>query len=342
MRRLLPPAYRLTGRSIQDSGWGELLEPLANLLEGPFAKAPRNSHEKLFGRVGANGPEYYLQSQKLVLFNAIVSIAVASALLSEADAAIHPVLYAALLPPVLTIALSPTTFLMYSWATSVEALKDKSALLNVLRSQREQGFRAKLKTLSRLCDCFEMVVQGRCVIEQQVSRPPSWEQLQEGSPDALLNLLTVFDLTDVDLDGSISREECRSIARTLGYVLSDTDVAAFFECAQHQAAAGDDHDQAASGGDHGHDLIFREFASAVLSLSGNLSLEEIEGRSKRLFGLFDVDRGGVVTVDEMELRLERMGFDTAGTEQLFVDITGLPQNTISSDEFASYLRRTGL
>ena len=124
---------------------------------------------------------------------------------------------------------------MYSWSTAVEALKDNDAVLSVLRSQREQAFRAQLKTLSRLCDCFEMVTgAGR------TSMLPAWEQLQEGSPDTLLNLLAVFDLADVDRGGTISREEVASIAHNLGYELSDADVTAFLEVARGQRTS-DEH-----------------------------------------------------------------------------------------------------
>ena len=56
VRRLLPPSYSLlTGRKVGESGWGPF-EKLAKTIEGPFAAAPRNAHEALFGPVGRNGP----------------------------------------------------------------------------------------------------------------------------------------------------------------------------------------------------------------------------------------------------------------------------------------------
>ena len=72
--RLLPPPYILAGKR-DGVGWGPLAS-LGELFERPFASPARNAHEALFGLLGANGPRYYLESQKLVLFNAIVSIAV--------------------------------------------------------------------------------------------------------------------------------------------------------------------------------------------------------------------------------------------------------------------------
>mmetsp|Transcript_51961 Transcript_51961/g.103411 ORF Transcript_51961/g.103411 Transcript_51961/m.103411 type:complete len:168 (-) Transcript_51961:364-867(-) len=154
------------------------------------------------------------------------------------------------------------------------------------------------------------------------------ESLREKDLDVRLNLLSVFELTDTDGSGSISREECVAMAQNLGYTLTDAGVSAFIEFARGHSTA------------HNEDkILFRDFASAVLSLSG--SSLDIEERSQRLFGYFDVDGGGSITVDEMEQRLGFMGLDTAGTEQLFVDITGRPQKTVSTSEFTSYLRKTG-
>ena len=68
-------------------------------------------------------------------------------------------------------------------------------------------------------------------------------------------------------------------------------------------------------------------------------LTEVTARAARLFGFFDVDGHGVLDTAGMTQRLQQIGkeIDTAGTEQLFVDITGMPQGTVSRDEFTSYL-----
>merc|ERR1711971_180692 len=108
------------------------------------------------------------------------------------------------------------------------------------------------------------------------------------------------------------------MAHNLGYELTESEISNFFDFAQGHAAGGES-----------NIILFPNFASAVLSLSGRPTADEIDERSKRLFGFFDADGGGIITVDEMELRLCKMGFDTAGAEQLFVDITGAPQKTIS-------------
>jgi hypothetical protein len=90
---------------------------LSTLLT-PFAAPARSSHETLFGVVGANGPRFLMSSQKLVLFNAIVSLAAGFTLASgDATAAWNadPFLAGFLLPAFLAIAIAPLTFLMYSW-----------------------------------------------------------------------------------------------------------------------------------------------------------------------------------------------------------------------------------
>ena len=65
-------------------------------------------------------------------------------------------------------------------------------------------------------------------------------------------------------------------------------------------------------------------------------------RAARLFGFFDASGHGHIGLEDMARRLESLGFDAAGTEQLFVDITGFPKRAISRAEFDRYLADEGL
>ena len=148
VRRLVPPAYTLCGGRQQAAvEWGAL-GPLLSLVErryGGGGPPSRNAHERLFGEVGANGPSFYLESQKLVLFNAIVSVAVSYSFVT--DGAPLPLLCLGLAPAAVAIALSPSTFLAYNWATAVEQLKDQKAMRYVLQTQRERAFQARLERM---------------------------------------------------------------------------------------------------------------------------------------------------------------------------------------------------
>ena len=163
-RRLVPPAYTLCG-GVPHTGWGAL-RPIASLLEERFAVRARNPHEELFGSIGAAGPAYYLESQKLVLFNAIVSIA--ASVVFVADGAPVPLLCAGLVPATLAILLATPTFLAYNWVTAVEQLKDQKAMRRVLQAQRQRAFNTKLTTLLRMCDLFDRAAAGEvCQLQDQ-------------------------------------------------------------------------------------------------------------------------------------------------------------------------------
>ena len=186
------------------------------------------------------------------------------------------------------------------------------------------------------------------------------EQLRaEGNPDALLNLLRVFDVADGNDDGIISRDELASVAANLGYDLSEAAIDAFSAqaigtstSASPTAAAGATAEAflsnirtatMARAHKSAEGIAFDEFVTLVLSLERReprtAARAAVTARAARLFGFFDVDGHGVLDTAGMTQRLQQIGkeIDTAGTEQLFVDITGMPQGTVSRDEFTSYL-----
>ena len=50
-----------------------------------------------------------------------------------------------------------------------------------------------------------------------------------------------------------------------------------------------------------------------------------EATAKRLFSFFDEDDSGAIDKQEMLEKLEMVGFDASGIDQLFVSISGSPQ-----------------
>lgn len=322
--RLLPPPYALAGGTNALKREQVPVNRLA-VFENYYAQAARHGHDVLFGQVGAAGPDFYLTSMKTNLFNAIVSLAVgtASLLSSHSGTNSNPtVILLALVPAVASIILAPSTFMMYNWATSVESLKDLKALRKVLSEQREGAFRSKIRTLFKLCQIFDTVSgQGaaQCCL---TDRQPSWEQIRiQGNPDALLNLLTVFGIVDLDQDGYICPSEAKYLASTLGYRLTEVEIKMLFGLLDSD----------------GDDLIqFRDFASTIL-YTGWTTITEPEQTVKRVFSFFDVDGDGFITVTEMLERLQVLGFDTEGVEQLFGDIMGSRQGVISRAEFYTYV-----
>jgi Ca2+-binding EF-hand superfamily protein len=53
--------------------------------------------------------------------------------------------------------------------------------------------------------------------------------------------------------------------------------------------------------------------------------ESKETTAKRLFSFFDEDGSGAIDKQEMLEKLEMVGFDASGIDQLFVSISGSPQ-----------------
>jgi len=352
-RRLLPPPYALKAGSAalpaaREPGW------LASLLK-PFALPARTAHERAFGTLGAAGPSWLLLSQKVVLFNAIVSIVVGLDLASSADGAggsafADPVLAACLIPAVMAIALAPATFLVFNWVTAVEGLKDMPALREVLSAQRKTTFDASITTLANLCDCFRVCSADGCFIppETDVAIRP-WPTLRDefaDNPDPLANLMLVFDEADANSDGWISCTELGRLARILGFELDRSQLQSFYEQAMELQGGGAVEAAGADGGDGEQLLDFAAFASVVLNQprargeGEDAAPDEVICRA--VFSFFDRSQNGILTVHEMTTSLERLGFDTAGTEQLFRDVAGAPQDTVSYEQFAWYCTEAGL
>jgi Ca2+-binding EF-hand superfamily protein len=390
----------------REPGW------LASLLK-PFALPARTAHERAFGTLGAAGPSWLLLSQKVVLFNAIVSIVVGLDLASSADGAggsafADPVLAACLIPAVMAIALASATFLVFNWVTAVEVrpsasstpndraslrsssciccaderlrarlpqgLKDMPALREVLSAQRKTTFDASITTLANLCDCFRVCSADGCFIppETDVAIRP-WPTLRDefaDNPDPLANLMLVFDEADANSDGWISCTELGRLARILGFELDRSQLQSFYVQARSAACpeAATAHTDArahvpppqamelqgggaveaagADGGDGEQLLDFAAFASVVLNQPRARGEREDaapdEVICRAVFSFFDRSQNGILTVHEMTTSLERLGFDTAGTEQLFRDVAGAPQDTVSYEQFAWYCTEAGL
>ena len=216
----------------------------------------------------------------------------------------------------------PSTFMMYNWATSVESKKDLPALRQVLSEQRAEAFRSKIRTLFKLCLIFDTVSgQGsaQCTLS---SKQPTWDQIQvQGNPDAVLNLLVVFGIADLDKDGYISPSEAATLASAFGYRLTLMEIQMMVELLD---------------GDGDGFITFPDFVSTVL-YTGWSTAASADQMLKRVFSFFDRNGDGVIQVSEMLDRLEVLRFDTDGVEELFADITGSRQGDITRAEFVAYV-----
>jgi len=322
--RLLPPAYALAGGRAPPPGGGSLGETGwqigPGIFERMYAAPARSSHDALFGLVGANGAAFYLTSMKTNLFNAVVSLAVGTNMLLDSHS---PQVLLALMPAVGAIILAPPTFMMYNFATSVEDYKDLAALRKVMSEQRKTTFKSKIRTLFKLCQIFDTVMglgaAACCLTDKQ----PSWKRIRkQGNPDALLNLLAVFDIADLDKDGFICKSEAAALASTLGYRLTEMELQMLMGLLD---VNGDGY------------IEFKEWASTIL-YTGWATVTDADQTMKRVFAFFDINGNGRIEVNEMLSRLEVLGFDTDGVMQLFSDIAGPGQGGVTRAEFQTYVQ----
>jgi len=193
-----------------------------------------------------------------------------------------------------------------------------------MSAQRERAFQTTMRTLSRLCDCFERGSKGDNFVDGQRGERSSVKQMLDSrDPSRVRALLAVFDYADLNSEGTIGKDEIDSLAQVLGYKLSVAEIDAFFEQACGARL----------------EMAFSDFTAAVVLSSPSDNQPQLARHAGRLFGFFAAHDTGSISITNMNMQLARLGLDTVGTEQLFMDITGLPKRTVSRNEFTEYLER---
>lgn len=320
---MLPPRYLHEAEAAKHQN--KIINKLS-LAELPFKAPAENNHEALFGHVGGNGPVFYLQSMKLLLFLSIVSFSYGTGLIGQDFGALTPWVNLALLPSIIAIVLAPNTFLEYNWATGVEALRDDKLVAKVLAQQREERFQTTLRTLVTIANKFnEVATSSEDLPERSYEEvEKEWSHLLETeSPDTILELRDVFISHDPDGSGVMDEDEIVKLANELGFKLEGKNLETFIN---HLGSR--------------KEFDFKEFATTFMRANNekmsNLCSEEI---GTQLFGFFNTDGNDRISEDEMLAKLRPLGFDAKGIEQLFLDVTGKSQRTISEKEFKNYLEK---
>jgi len=98
--------------------------------------------------------------------------------------------------------------------------------------------------------------------------------------------------------------------------------------------------------DGGGSVSYKEFVTAVLlprRPESTAAQAEATIDTRRIFDYFDEDGSGEIDEDEMAAKLEGLGFDTDGVEQLFGEMAGprkgkrAEERVIKHDAFAKYI-----
>ena len=356
--KLLPPRYSLFGGKRHKTWWDRAYDRLAVIEQLYVASVPRERtavvfrHDELFGKLGQAGPEFYMDSMKLVLYAATVSSGffaaggvddlahgVAESLVGAAGevavgAAQHALTLAALTPSICVLVSTPSTFLAYNWGTSIEGLR-RDTLVEKLESEQWTGrFLVMLASLARLCEWVELALEagdrdgtlGPRRTEEQVEA--DWQALlATTSPWTLLDVRALFESVDDDASGTLEIDEVEAIVRQCGYTPSTRALTALFT---HMDA------------DCSDTVRFREFATVLVQPSAEEGLVSRDERFDadtvaQLFRFFDKDGNGQVAKDEMLGRLGALGFEERGALQLFYEMRGIAQNVVSRQVFTAYL-----
>ena len=195
-----------------------------SILEMPFAAPATNPHEELFGVIGSNGPAFYMQSMKLLLFTSILLLALGINILSYEPFAL-PLGYIELVPSLGAILLAPFTFLLYNWVTATEMLCKDDIVGQVIADSNADRFRSTLSSLTKLWYSVESFVQdhksearrSRCATNME----EQWSVLLEREePLVMLDIRALFNYSDRDGSGLITRMEVSFASHVLRVLAS--------------------------------------------------------------------------------------------------------------------------
>ena len=87
--------------------------------------------------------------------------------------------------------------------------------------------------------------------------------------------------------------------------------------------------------DHSKKLTYDQFADAYITNLGALAKYVIP-YSKSCFNAIDTNRKGVISIDEWEVIMKGLGFDTAHSKVTFDAMDTNGKGTVTCDEFAEY------
>ena len=360
--KLLPPRYALLNGAFNAPTALDFLNVVERLFERPALSA----HDRLFGPLGSGGADFYLSSMKLNLFSAVVSLAffgggggaemvdglanlltnictaatmpVATSVVADTSAVAALLTGLTLLPSVGAVLLTPYTFLMFNWVTSVEGRRRTNIMESVLREQRAERFRVTLASLGALCTWADEVLDASTMQlprRTQTDVDEAWARLVATTPpERLLDVRALFEAQDEDDSGTIGLEEVHRIVHQLGYEPTTATLATLFE---RMDISGDG------------EVNYIEFVTAIIAAPHEASHERMpvatdaepkRSQGSRLFDFFDVDRSGAIDETEMLARLEALGFDSCGVTQLFAELTGGSERRITRIAFERYLAAT--
>jgi hypothetical protein len=121
----------------------------------------QHKDDAMFSHLEWRGPEFYLNSMKLLLSSSIASLSFGASLFSPSMGPVNALVGLTLAPSMLAMALTPTMLFMYSWASAASRTMAQQVIAEAVERRRlameAKGARAGL---ARLLESFDTV--GPC------------------------------------------------------------------------------------------------------------------------------------------------------------------------------------
>jgi Ca2+-binding EF-hand superfamily protein len=314
---------------------------LGGILARWWGKPARNTHEQLFGFSGARGPNFFMDSMRLLLFSSISNMGYCLHIMMKAQSehamsrwhlAHQEAMVFGLLAAknVVFLCFLPVTFMLYNWVTSIEELKDKRRLTEVLIRQNIRRLSSTLATLTIFRNRLEGISNGSVLEKPSEEKVDlQWRSLLKVSspirPNTVLDMYTLFKLADDDGRGTIDLKEMLDWIQGFNWRVSRESLEKLHACMDV---------------DGNGDVSFKEFATAIFC-SADASLVNVSDHVKEdIFNLFDADGGGTIDWSEFSGKLAELGFDINGAEHVFGQFVSGPQGVISRTSFLKYLDKS--
>ena len=317
-------------------------------------KAPRNQHEQLFGWLGASGPRILAFLIQVMFFGSTILLMTNVALIDWA--AVSSIKGAAalrcacVLPSVMIILLMPGIIVKFNYAVSTEELTKTSLLKRVIAQARRTQFAKALRSLVSLTMLFrddKNNITQKVALLQSSSPPPRRDAAQESlmlsrySSEELGLLEAAFlNAVTTRLDvGHVLRDalELQTVFRDLSVSLSPREAQVLFDFMDRDGnAAVDFHEFAAVmllpvlGSEH------EDSGSGPAVAQGDAAATAVDG----LFSILDVNKDGLVTLDEFQAVLARVfpSWKPDALVPLFREIDEDQTGSVSYPELLAFTR----
>jgi len=286
-------------------------------------------HQALFW-FGRSGKHVIIHMVKLVLFGSVINLAVVAVELRSQmmDKSVF-LLLVALIPPIVTLILTPRNLQLLNLVTCIETMKNEPILIDVIKQQRYEKQRKVTQILSSLQFFLDQAeALSAPSAHSGTVRDVKYQYkklLRDKATRAHLDdLRELFDFYDEDRSGSIDQGELADLLAQMGQQKSPEEVERLFRLMD---------------ADQSNSVEFEEFAVVICANKKNKKNMDPKAIADRMWGLFDADGDGEIDCTELTERLKSLGqnWKTDDIDSFFKDIDKDGSGAIEKHEFVDFI-----